>query len=263
METLMHFYPTDVDVAATETVYISCTKRPYGFVFEKKKPRYCTIALMVAGKARYELDQEAFTAEAGDVLFIPAHISYTVRAISEEPWENYAIGFRTAENIANLPLDRVQKVSDPAHFAELFGKAYRVWGACGFGYRIQIKAMLHQILYELLQESFDRHYASNAALSSLRIAADYMEKNYREHITVETLAELSGYSASHFSRQFSRVYGTSPIQYLNSVRVLHAKNLLSTDQYSMAEIAQKCGFSNVYYFSRCFKQLTGTTPGKW
>lgn len=263
METFVHFYPTDVDVAATETVYLSCTKRPQGFVFEKKKPRYCTVALVLAGQARYELNQEQFTAEAGDVLFIPAHISYTVCVTSEEPWESYAIGFRTTEDIANLPLDRVQKTGNLPHFAELFAKAYTLWSECGFGYRIQTKANIHQILYELLQESFDRYFASNAALSSLRIAADYMEKNYREHITVEYLAELSGYSPSHFSRQFSRVYGTSPIQYLNSIRILHAKNLLCTDQYTMAEIAQNCGFSNVYYFSRCFKQLTGTTPAKW
>jgi len=80
---------------------------------------------------------------------------------------------------------------------------------------------------------------------------------------VEELAARSGYSASHFARQFTRVYGVSPIQYLNSIRILHAKNLLRTDQYTIAEIAQKCGFSNVYYFSRCFKQLTGIPPTKW
>ena len=44
---------------------------------------------------------------------------------------------------------------------------------------------------------------------------------------------------------------------------MHAKNLLRTGQYTIAQIALECGFSNVYYFSRCFKQITGTTPAKW
>ena len=263
MDRSAHFYPTDMDLTVTEAVYSSCIKRPQDFVFVKTNPRYSTLALILSGSAEYDLGDRQFSVVAGDVLFIPERISYTVTATSEEPWEAIAVGFCTAESLKNLPLSHVEKAAHGSRLEDLFQQIHKAWIQCAFGYRIHMKNLVGQILHELLQESFNRHFESNVALSSLRIAADYMEKNYREHITVEALAELSGYSASHFSRQFSKVYGTSPIQYLNEIRILHAKNLLCTDQYSMAEIAQKCGFSNIYYFSRCFKQLTGSTPGKW
>lgn len=263
MENSLQFYPSDGDITVTDTEYVFCMKRPQNFQFSKGDQDYCTMALILGGSARYELDGSTFTVQAGDVLFVPGHTGYTVRVTSKEPWEHIVIAFRTAEDPGQFPLDRVHKVVRSSRFEELFRQAYTVWSACAFGYKLQTKAIVSQILFELLRENVTRHFGSNTALSSLKAASDYMEQNYCRKITVEELAERSGYSASHFARQFTRVYGVSPIQYLNGIRILHAKNLLRTDQYTIAEIAQKCGFSNVYYFSRCFKQLTGIPPTKW
>lgn len=263
MESSMQFFPEDGDLTVTNTEYIFCIKRPPGFVFSKGDQDYCTMALILGGSAMYESEGSAFAVQAGDVLFFPPHIHYTARVISEEPWEHIVIGFHTAEDPGSFPLDSVLKPAHGNRFEDLFRQAYRVWSRCAFGYKIQTKGIISQILFELLRESATRHFGSDTALSALKAASDYMEQNYREKITVEELAARSGYSASHFARQFTRAYGVSPIQYLNSIRILHAKNLLRTAQYTMSEIAQKCGFSNVYYFSRCFKQLTGTPPTKW
>ncbi len=263
MENSMQFYPADGDITVTDTEYIFCMKRPQNFVFSKGDQDYCTMALILGGSARYELAGTEFTVQSGDILFFPPHIRYIARVVSKEPWEHIVIAFRTAENPGEFPLERVHKAVHGSRFEELFRQAYTVWSACAFGYKLQTKAVVSQILFELLRENFARHFGSNTALSSLKAASDYMEQNYRRKITVEELAARSGYSASHFARQFTKVYGVSPIQYLNSIRILHAKNLLRTDQYTIAEIAQKCGFSNVYYFSRCFKQLTGIPPTKW
>ena len=263
MDSSLQFYPADGDITVVDTEYIFCMKRPNGFVFSTGDRNYCTMALILGGSAQYRLEETEFTVQRGDILFVPPHIGYTARVVSKEPWEHIVIGFRTAEDPEGFLLDRVLKPVHGNRFEELFRQAYGVWSACAFGYKIQTKAILGQLLFEMLRENVSRHFGSNTALRSLKAASDYMEQNYREKITVEELAERSGYSASHFARQFTKIYGVSPIQYLNGIRILHAKNLLRTDQYTMAEIAQKCGFSNVYYFSRCFKQLTGIPPTKW
>ena len=263
METSMQFFPEDGDITVVDTEYIFCIKRPQNFVFSKDDQNYCTMALILGGSAQYELEGTTFTVQAGDVLFFPPRIPYAVRVISKEPWEHIVIAFRTAEDIRTFPLDRVLKPVHSNRFEDLFHQAYQVWGRCAFGYKIQTKGIISQILFELLRENATRHFGSDTGLRALKAATDYIEQHYREKLTVEELAARSGYSASHFARQFTRVYGLSPIQYLNSIRILHAKNLLRTGQYTIAEIAQECGFSNVYYFSRCFKQLTGTPPTKW
>ena len=94
----------------------------------------------------------------------------------------------------------------------------------------------------------------------LKKATDHIEKNYAQKVTIEELAELSGYSASHFTREFRNAYGVSPIQYLNHIRITHAKNLIKAGQHTITQIARECGFSNVYYFSSYFKKVTGVSP---
>lgn len=263
MENYMQIHHTDTDITITETEYIFHTKRPQGFTFEKADQDYYLVAMILDGRAQYKMNQKTFTVQKGDVLFFRKGAHYTAKVISKEQWEHIAVAFRIAGDIGDFPTEGATRVSHGNRLAELFRQVYSVWSGCGFGYKLQTKALLHQILFSLMQENVSHMVDCDTALQALKAATDYMEQNYRDKITVEELAVRSGYSASHFARIFTKVYNTSPIQYLNQIRILHAKNLLRTGQYTMGQIAQECGFSNVYYFSRCFKQITGTTPGKW
>ena len=263
MENYIQIQHTDADITVTETEYVFHMERPQGFTFAKSHQDYHIIAMILGGSAQYHMNDETFTVEKGDVVFFREGTHYYAQVVSKEPWEHIVIAFRTQENTNSFPPDGVTKVSHSNRFEELFRQAYSIWSGCGFGYKIQTKAVLHQLLFSLMQENMSKVLGDNTALRAMKQATDYMEQNYREKITVEALANRSGYSASHFARVFSQVYNTSPIQYINQIRIMHAKNLLRTGQYTLAQIAQECGFSNVYYFSRCFKQITGTTPAKW
>lgn len=263
MENYMQIHHTDTDITITETEFVFHMKRPQGFTFHKGDQDYYTVAMILDGSAQYQMNKKTFTVQKGDVLFFHKGTHYTAKVISKKPWEHIVVAFRTDGDIGSFPTEGVTKVSHGNRLEELFRQAYTVWSECGFGYKLQTKAIIHQILFSLMQENVSHLVGSNTALRALKAASDYVEQNYREKITVEELAGLSGYSPSHFARVFSKVYDTSPIQYVNQIRIMHAKNLLRTGQYTIAEIAQECGFSNVYYFSRCFKQITGTTPAKW
>ena len=263
MENYMQIHHADTDITVTETEYVFHMKRPQGFTFAKGEQDYHIVAMILSGSAKYRMNKKSFTVQAGDVLFFRQGTHYNAKVISQEPWEHIVIAFRTHGDIDDFLPDGATRVSHGNRFGELFRQAYSVWSECGIGYKVQAKAILHQILFSLMQENVSRMIGSNTALQALKAASDYVEQNYREKITVEALANISGYSPSHFTRVFTKIYETSPIQYVNQVRIMHAKNLLRTGQYTIAQIALECGFSNVYYFSRCFKQITGTTPAKW
>lgn len=263
MENYMQIHHTDMDITITETEYVYHMKRPQGFSFSKGDQDYYIVAMILGGSAQYRMNKNTFTVQKGDILFFCKGTHYTATVTSKEPWEHIVVAFRIDGDIGDFPTEGATRVSHSNRFAELFGQAYSVWSGCGFGYKLQTKAIIYQILFSLMQENVSHMVDRNTALQALKAATDYMEQNYREKITVEELAVRSGYSASHFARIFTKVHNTSPIQYLNRIRIMHAKNLLRTGQYTMAQIAQECGFSNVYYYSRCFKQITGTTPGKW
>lgn len=263
MKNYIQIHHADTDITVTETAFVYHMQRPQGFTFNKGDQDYHLMAMILDGSAQYRMHKKTFSVQKGDVLFFRKGTHYTAKVTSKEPWEHIVVAFRTDGDIGELPTEGVTKVTHSNRFAELFRQAYSVWSGCGFGYKLQTKAIIHQLLFSLIQENVSHMVGNDTALQAMKAVSDYIEQNYRNRITVEELAVRSGYSASHFARVFSKVYNTSPIQYLNQVRIMHAKNLLRTGQYTMAQIAQECGFSNVYYFSRCFKQITGTTPAKW
>lgn len=77
---------------------------------------------------------------------------------------------------------------------------------------------------------------------------------------VAAMARKHGYSVSHFSRLFATVAGKRPQQFVIDVRLDHARDRLALTQDNIGTIAARCGFSDIYYFSRLFKQRLGTSP---
>jgi YesN/AraC family two-component response regulator len=89
----------------------------------------------------------------------------------------------------------------------------------------------------------------------------YLEQSYAETISSEALAEMFHYNFDYLNRQFKKWTGETIFVYLNTVRIKHARQLLATGFYSIAEVAELSGFRDVYYFSKVFKKYTGMTPG--
>lgn len=119
------------------------------------------------------------------------------------------------------------------------------------------------VLYELIADMLENNLIDNIGAKtyhSLLPAIQYIDKNYFTEISVSALVKLCVMSNTNFRRIFTALCGVSPIQYLLEVRIRHAKEFLSHQDCSVAEIAQKCGFKDVEHFCRTFKKLTGTTP---
>ena len=99
----------------------------------------------------------------------------------------------------------------------------------------------------------------------MRLAAvlQFMSENYSRDITLADLTDLAGASISHFRRNFRRILGIAPIEFLLNLRLLQAeKRLLETD-LTIAEIAAGTGFNDANYFSRIFTRRKGCPPHKW
>ncbi len=80
---------------------------------------------------------------------------------------------------------------------------------------------------------------------------------------IEEIAQLSGYSVSRFSALYRQCFGISPLADLMQSRILKAKNLLLYNKDTISEIADKCGFASIHYFSRAFKVATGYPPSQF
>jgi AraC-like DNA-binding protein len=91
-------------------------------------------------------------------------------------------------------------------------------------------------------------------------AKDLADARYREPLDVPTLARAAHLSPAHFSREFRRVFGETPHQYLLTRRLERARYLLRTTDRSVAEICLDVGFASVGSFTTTFRRHVGVTP---
>ncbi|MBE7029838.1 MAG: helix-turn-helix transcriptional regulator [Ruminococcaceae bacterium] len=92
---------------------------------------------------------------------------------------------------------------------------------------------------------------------------DYVHTHFDEPLTNQTLGAHFGLHPNHISSLIKQMTGMPLHQYVLHVRLTNAISMLEEGKHSIGEIAEKCGFCDVYYFSRYFKQATGTPPNKY
>ena len=93
-----------------------------------------------------------------------------------------------------------------------------------------------------------------------RLVLKYIEQNYMQDISLDTLADIAGYSKFHFSRIFRQYNSMSYLQYINIQRTHAAEMLLLDQSIPITEVAMRSGFSSLSTFNRVFKEIKHCTP---
>ncbi|MBE6025179.1 MAG: helix-turn-helix domain-containing protein [Cellulosilyticum sp.] len=121
---------------------------------------------------------------------------------------------------------------------------------------LQIKEYIHV----LEQKEYESHQIVNNKVDKI---IKYICKHYAEDLTLTSIAEAFYISPFYLSKIFKRSTNLSIVEYINSLRIRHAKELLETSSTKIAEIAEIVGFSSSSHFSRTFKLLTGLSPQQY
>ena len=91
----------------------------------------------------------------------------------------------------------------------------------------------------------------------------YLHTNYNSDVNFANIAKVYGFSSSYLTKIFREHIGKPPIRYLNEYRVQIAKNLLRDTNLTIKDIAERTGFVDQFYFSKCFKSYCGMTPTQY
>ena len=106
--------------------------------------------------------------------------------------------------------------------------------------------------------------SGNKNRSILKTAVDFIESHYmEEEISLNTVANVANVSSNHFSALFSQNMGQTFIEYLTSLRMNKAKELLRCTGMRSSEIAGEIGYKDAHYFSYLFKKTQGMTPSDY
>lgn len=106
--------------------------------------------------------------------------------------------------------------------------------------------------------------SGNKNRSILKTAVDFIDSHYMEEdISLNTVANVANVSANHFSALFSQNMGQTFIEYLTTLRMNKAKELLRCTGMRSSEIAGEIGYKDAHYFSYLFKKTQGMTPSDY
>ena len=126
-------------------------------------------------------------------------------------------------------------------------------------YRILLITETYNMILYLLKNMTPK-YVMPANQRKLQPAMDYLIQNYTHPLTNDELSAQTEFSTSYFRKLFRDVYGVSPLEYLQNLRISKAKAILIGDYGSIGQIAESVGYNSVYHFSKMFRQYTGQSP---
>ncbi len=205
-------------------------------------------------------DGRVLTCNPGQCIYLPKGSSYTVDKShsSKDPDAGvHAINFRLEAPLADVPV--VLGVRSQAAVLSAFSHAERAWRQKQPGYRELCFAQLYGV-FAILREQADYSPTSRRE-KLLAPALGYIDENFTSReITAPELAKLCGISQPYLRRLFQSAFGMPPAQYVRHRRLLYARELLQTGEYSVAQAAASSGFNDLSYFSRVFKAAFGSLP---
>ncbi|MBN1554697.1 MAG: helix-turn-helix domain-containing protein [Phycisphaerae bacterium] len=150
---------------------------------------------------------------------------------------------------------------DPKHIQDLFTRLIRVFNSDSPGRMLESDGLLRQLLVPF----FRTISAGQQDVEQRRERFDPVLSHIEEHLSARpTLAELAEHvhlQPTYFSNLFREVMGSPPMQYISRRRVERAQAMLWYESTPIKHVARQLGFSDVFHFTRVFKQITGLSPG--
>lgn len=224
------------------------------------------ILYCISGRGTVRTAGTLLQVRTGQVAWIDCETPHAHWADAADPWT--LLWFRLdGPDLANCRIRLwgnrapVVSVTDGAlltvWFERLFGLLRLRESHIDLKLHIQVAAF-----FVMLGEALDG--GSDAAYpASLRYVLKGLRAQPNREWSSSDLEQIGGKSAAHLRRLFRTHLHTTPRHWLTRERVMLAQKLLLDGDISIANVAEKCGFSDVYHFGREFKKNVGISPSAW
>lgn len=218
------------------------------------------LALHLAGDKDYHFsDGTVLNVQENSIIFLPKFSSYETQI--RESGDCLAINFDLDEDVHFSPF--VMHLKNAKEVENAFQRTIKAFYAKSEGYVLKCKCELYNILHLLVKEYFTGYQPSQKHEMILPAVEMIHSRFLSDAPSVAELALKCGITPEYFRKLFKSFYGVSPLKYINDLKISHAKALLESKMYSVAEVALQSGFSDATHFSREFKKATGLSPSKY
>lgn len=213
------------------------------------------IGIQLSGAAHHSFESQSFVLSRNCIYFFNQRDDYDVEVL--EAAEAFSVHFTTYEEIETdsfcIPIEYPDEIISLLQKAEQLSRAS---GSCDLSLLSTIYKLCH---------TFARIRQKAYCPKDMRVyaAKNYIDSNFKDTDCLKSAVKQCGLSSRRFNDIFKDNFGTTPNKYLIQRRIERAKSMLELQSLTVSEVAELCGFSDVYYFSKVFKQACGVPPSKW
>jgi AraC family transcriptional regulator len=254
-------YGTSVARYATQACAVVEVRYPPGHQSPRHAHESPFIHTVLGGYAMQKVPEKSVR-ESGDVCFYPAGRDHA-HSVLNDGWHALAIDIlpTCAATFAESGADfsRPFVVTDQ----ELFRSVVRLQREIRYPdplSRLQVDGLVMDVCVQVLRLS---HKGSTSAPRWLRRARLIIDERFAEDLSLDMLAGEAGVHPFHLSRAFRRWYGETVGDYVRRRRVNEARRLLEASSDSLTQIAVAIGYHDESHLSKAFKNVVGTTPGRY
>ena len=234
---------------------------------------FVEIVFVVDGKGVLKIDDNSYDICKGDILIYNPGLRHAERSDSKDPLSLYFIALDRLE-ITGLAPNHIlpEKYDIIYHSEDMDGVFFNLFDT------IIDETQKKEIFYaEVAQDSarmivmyifriINKTCSGNPILdksTAFADAAKYIDKHFKENITLDILAEKCHVNKYYLAHSFSMYQNMTIGEYILQKRLSEAKALLTTTTLRISAVIENCGFNDQSYFCRVFKKNTGMTPSQY
>ena len=189
------------------------------------------------------------------IRFLPKGVTKRHDVVRHESGDCIDIFFQTDRPLS--PQAFIKNASQSEKLSTLFKKIFSTWVSKKEGYYLESVSLLYLIFAEMQKDkSIPKLHKSKIAPAMEMIHSNFLTQIF----SLKDLAAACNMGESYFQKLFKELYGISPKKYIIQLKINHACDLLRLERYTVTQIAELCNFSDIYFFSRQFKEYLGISP---
>ncbi|GHU77129.1 hypothetical protein FACS189461_5360 [Spirochaetia bacterium] len=255
-----------------EITYVVFRKCSPGWVLPRNILPNHDITYVISGNASYTIRGKRYEVGPGDLLCVPPGSLREAFTSPDRLMSCFAVDFNLNnpdKKEMSLPFPLLSRIGKDKGLIRLFTELNYDWLERQPGYLLKIHGLLLMILHRLFEllvyktgGAANGTAGGSADDSRIKKTIRYIAAHYPEKITVKTMASMTGLQTNYFNALFKQKTGLSMHQYLIRTRIRNAYNILLSGEYKVADIADRCGYSDVFHFYKQFKLIMGVSPSQ-
>jgi AraC-like DNA-binding protein len=243
-------------------IFRRCT--PEWRIKPHKVDRY-DITYIIKGRARYIINGVRHELSAGDLLCLPEGSRKEAITYRDHLMQCFSVNFapRNLEGEMVVPaFPQLSPIGIHDDIIRLFHEFNYAYIEKRPGYLFKTSGLLMMIINRFLEFTV---YKDELMVDDFRIRESlrYIIRRHTDRILVKDLAAKAGISTAYFGSLFKRETGMTIHQFVARVRVTHAENLLQSGGYHVSEVAELCGYCDMFHFYKQFKAIAGVSPSHY